>query len=289
MKKTTSKELSKKITRYTALSAAMASVANLNAQNGYTDVDPNVTISLNHTDNQFTVDMDPLNSNGPEFRLYVNSYSANIVGLTSSASILGAASGIYDFVFALDSNELISNGLTSWFSNGAYRTLNLYYSSNCYGQWCDVTKFVGVKFNISGNTHYGWIRLTVPTDPNDGVTILDYFYNTTPDACAIAGNNNPLDTDGDGWPDICDPTPLDIENNAFSNIKIIALNKTIALYNLPEQTNYKVFNMSGQQILDGKIQNKTHVIEANTLANGIYIVELQDADTNTVIRKKVVL
>ena len=82
---------------------------------------------------------------------------------------------------------------------------------------------------------------------------------------------------------------MGIEDNQFNNIKVIALNKSIALYNLPQQTNYRLFSITGQSVLDGNIENNIHVIEANTLATGVYIVELKDKDTNAVIRKKIVL
>ena len=69
----------------------------------------------------------------------------------------------------------------------------------------------------------------------------------------------------------------------------MALNKSIALFNLPQQTNFRLFNITGQSVLDGKIENNTHVIEANTLASGIYIIELTDASSKSVIRKKLIL
>ncbi|MCH7524767.1 MAG: T9SS type A sorting domain-containing protein [Bacteroidetes bacterium] len=69
----------------------------------------------------------------------------------------------------------------------------------------------------------------------------------------------------------------------------MAINKSIALFNLLQATNYRLFSITGQSVLDGKITNNTYVIEANTLANGIYIIELQDAESNAVIRKKIVL
>lgn len=47
--------------------------------------------------------------------------------------------------------------------------------------------------------------------------------------------------------------------------------------------------MSGKSILNGEIENETHVIEANTLSSGVYIIELKDVSTNAVVRKKLVL
>ena len=82
---------------------------------------------------------------------------------------------------------------------------------------------------------------------------------------------------------------LGVDNNFLSEVKIVALNKTIALYNLPNDLEYKLYNMSGQSVLNGKTTNNTHVIEANILANGIYIIELQDVESKAVMRKKIVL
>jgi len=75
----------------------------------------------------------------------------------------------------------------------------------------------------------------------------------------------------------------------MQQVKIIALNKSIALYNLPETTNYKLYSMTGQSVLNGKIENDTHVIEANSISSGVYIIELEDSNSKAVIRKKIVL
>lgn len=44
----------------------------------------------------------------------------------------------------------------------------------------DPPRFVGVRFNLSGNTHYGWIELQLNAPFADG-TILGYAYESTPD------------------------------------------------------------------------------------------------------------
>jgi hypothetical protein len=82
---------------------------------------------------------------------------------------------------------------------------------------------------------------------------------------------------------------LSIEDNALSKIKVVALNKSIGLYNLPAFSNYNLYNMSGQEVLKGSTNEREYVIEASSLASGVYIVELGDTNTNAVIRKKVVL
>ncbi|HLT33897.1 MAG TPA: hypothetical protein VKZ98_08915, partial [Aquaticitalea sp.] len=75
----------------------------------------------------------------------------------------------------------------------------------------------------------------------------------------------------------------------MNNIKIVALNKSISLFNLPENTKYDLISISGKSVLKGNTNGNTYVIEANSIANGIFVLELNNVETNTVIRKKIVL
>ncbi len=53
------------------------------------------------------------------------------------------------------------------------------------GLWIDVSnRYLGVKFQIDGETHYGWVRMTV--DCNDG-TITGYAYETVANQRIAAG------------------------------------------------------------------------------------------------------
>ncbi len=51
-----------------------------------------------------------------------------------------------------------------------------------YGKWGDATSdtYLGVRFLIKGKTHYGWVRMTVTTNNQDGMTatITEYAYET---------------------------------------------------------------------------------------------------------------
>jgi hypothetical protein len=82
---------------------------------------------------------------------------------------------------------------------------------------------------------------------------------------------------------------LSIHDDKLNQIKIVALNKSIGLYNLPSSASYNLYIISGQEVLKGSTNQRDHVIEASSLASGVYIVELGDTNTNAVIRKKVVL
>ena len=103
--------------------------------------------------------------------------------------------------------------------------------------------------------------------------VLDFAYEQTSGVGINAGDGLPLSTD----------------DNVFNKIKVVALNKSIGLYNLPSSSNYNLYNMTGQEVLKGTTNQRDYVIEASSLASGVYIVELGDTNTNAVIRKKVVL
>jgi len=58
---------------------------------------------------------------------------------------------------------------------------------NCSGFWCDVTgRYMGVRFQINGKTHYGWARLNVSYSPITA-TLTGYAYETISNKPIIAG------------------------------------------------------------------------------------------------------
>ena len=281
MKKTTPQKLSKRLLQYGALSFAIAGVTDTNGQVKYIDINPDHDQSLgNYLLN--------VNSEGSvsdviddfEIRI-VSSSDLRITPLNNvNNEVLGnpysSSSSFYVFPYALSNGAPISSSppTGSWFNNSfSVGVQDLNYSSCARGNWCSVTdKYLGLRFDIGGNIHYGWARLDVGTSGSAWV-IKDYAYEQTQDVAINAG----------------DGQPLGIGDNELSKIKIIALNKSIALYNLPQQTNYRLFSITGQSVLYGNISNNTYVIEANTIATGVYILELKDKDSNAVIRKKVIL
>lgn len=282
MKKTIPQKLSKRLVQYGALSLAIAGVADASGQIIYTDVNPD-SDGTNIADQFIEFDLDNDGSN--EFRIkHQNLFNkleiTPLLGGSVLGNFMGGVSDNYKYPFALNQDAIISSLKTDWINN-YFQTLNVsscFYSSPSgdYNNWCNVTdKYLGLRFLIGANTHYGWARLDVSKTlsyPASWWILKDYAYNSTPDAPINAGQQT-----------------LGLDDNIFSNVKIVALNKSIALFNLPQQTNYRLFSLTGQSVLDGKITNNTYVIEANTLASGIYIIELKDNTTNAVIRKKIVL
>lgn len=279
MKKTTSKKISNQLTKYGALTAALIGVTDASGQILYTNIDPDFAGDIG---DEFFLDLNQDAVN--DFRIQQSGDNLFIEPLSSN-SILGSinfnssSNNSYAYPFALSSGDVISSGQTSWaafdtqsLNFGSYSSSSSSSSPCSYGNWCDETdKFLGLRFIVNGNTHYGWARLDAVF--TNGWTVKDFAYNTIPDASIEAGQQT-----------------LSIESNNLDDIRIVAINKTIGLYNLTDATEYTLFDIKGKQVLTGKNDNVTStVIEANKIASGIYILELNSINSNAVIRKKIVL
>ena len=68
-------------------------------------------------------------------------------------------------------------------------TYSHHYGSTLRGNWGGNprNRYLGVKFQIKGKTHYGWIRMTVIT-PSLVATITGYAYETVPNKAITAGS-----------------------------------------------------------------------------------------------------
>lgn len=70
-------------------------------------------------------------------------------------------------------------------------------SFSCFpkGPWKNKTnRFLGLEFNINGEVHYGWARLTVKNGSrNITVTLTGYAYETTPNKSILAGDKGPTE------------------------------------------------------------------------------------------------
>jgi hypothetical protein len=285
MKKTTPNKLSNQLANYGALSLAIMGLADANGQIIYTDVNPDVggpnvdyQLDLNNDGTvDFTIYNYVISGTDRSSLAILPDIGNSILGISSTTSV---SSDFWVYPFALDSGEIISGGKTSWQS---FYVQDLNYS-DCGirgSQWCGVTdKYLGLRFHVSGNTYYGWARLDVALDQSNWV-IKDYAYNSGLAEGRVRAEGASI-LAGEGG-------PLGIDDNVFSKVKITALNKTIALSNLPQTTNYRLFSLAGKSVLDGKIVGSTQVIEANTLSNGVYIIELKDENSKGIIRKKIVL
>ncbi|MBK9732800.1 MAG: T9SS type A sorting domain-containing protein [Chitinophagaceae bacterium] len=98
---------------------------------------------------------------------------------------------------ALLEGEVIGSSL-AWSSNNdqVLRHAEFGSSSFCnssFGKWSNPSDhYLGLKMVSSGNTYYGWARLSVfVTGFSASVTIKDYAFNSNPDSSILAGQTCP--------------------------------------------------------------------------------------------------
>jgi hypothetical protein len=90
------------------------------------------------------------------------------------------------------------------------------------GNWFDVNnQYLGLKFTINGDIHYGWARLNVAFKLNKGLvaTLTGYAYETVPNKPIIAGKRNGPGGKNEG----VDPASLKMNTGEPATLGALAL------------------------------------------------------------------
>lgn len=141
-----------------------------------------------------TFDLD-LNHDGVrDFAFYhCSSGQAGGVELSSTSRQVNVVWGQKGFASALNLGFKIGpnknhfqpkqNGMAFW-------GCTVYYNQTCttHGPWSNVSRrYLGLKFQINGQFHYGWARLNVKNYKGITATITGYAYETVPNKPILAG------------------------------------------------------------------------------------------------------
>ena len=181
------------VTYSLAAGAVLLGTAGANAAVHHTDLGAGVVLNTDGT----TFDID-FNGGGPEFTIAFGTayHRVNVVYRTANASWRGGGGygiggGPNDGAITLNNGDNVDSGAqwghnnltgTNFYGNMAYTSFNLGYGS--FAGTSD--KYLGVRFDIGGNTHYGWIQVQVPADVTFA-TITGYAYEDVADAQITAG------------------------------------------------------------------------------------------------------
>lgn len=169
----------RKLSSYSAAAALGAFVApgSADAEIIYTDLDPDVDVQFGLTP---TVNLD--NSADGYFEVAFVSTSANIQIRDSYSGNVLTSSGTY-YVRGFAAGDEIGPSANEAGDGGSHVGATF----NNYNFFSGDDKYIGVSFEIAGQTHYGWIGFEVDsTNPLHGV-IRDYAYESTPDTAITAG------------------------------------------------------------------------------------------------------
>lgn len=80
---------------------------------------------------------------------------------------------------------------------------------------------------------------------------------------------------------------VDDFQNRFANITCV--DRIVTISQLQGDANYRIFSITGQVVQEGSTRLETQDVSVETLSSGIYIVEVSDADSNAVTRKKIAI
>jgi len=270
MVKKTNLTLENKLKSYSALAAGViASGASVQAQIVYTDVDPDITLS----DTVYLLNMNK--DTIIDFRLvqadyfYYSTSFLNIVGVQAldKNEILGDTvntSSDYNFYpKALQLNDTIAAKQKIWMNSysapmyikGAYYGYNIN-----QGNWKNVTdRYLGLRFKIGNEWHYGWARLDVAQNATS-FTLKDYAYESVPNKRIIAGMKVSA---------IVDNSELSVGIfHSKQQLNIIIPEGTIA-------GNALIYNSLGEKISQLNLSNGRNYLNTNQFKSGIYIINVE--------------
>ncbi len=250
--------------KYSVYAIAFLSSSNAIAQIVYTDVNPDALLNpgtnLMDMDNDGEADynIDIFDLGSFDGVLISGEYYDNYI----AGSINSAAGPFGIYASALNTNDEVG-ALLNWMNDG-YLYWSLSAGGLQGGQWQDISnKYLGVKFNIDGNYHFGWIRMNVSTSPIS-VTVRDYAYHATA--------NTPLAA--------VKPNAIDQLNTFIPTININDKNLVIQLPNGITNCNIRIFNLIGQEMINVKDVVSNEEISLQDLLIGTYLLNINSAENN---------
>lgn len=282
--------LESNLKKYTALAGGLTAVAGgLNAQVAYTDVNPDVTISPSGT-TQYGIDFNgdqtldvgfvagswTGNTGTTQGWAYVSSGSVVQVAFGSSAPATNGWMGSNSSAngpmalsagdrigssgaFLPDQKNMAGTAYVSWPNSTSYN--NTYTLGNFAAS---TEAFLGVRFDISGTVHYGWVRVEVGAD-NKSLIIKDYAYEQTEDTPIDANSQASMASVDELASQV---TVRNVNNNL--NIKMDGINNA----------NLTVLGLDGKQYINQVIGGMS-VVSLEDLSTGIYLVNVTSEEGTT--------
>ena len=283
-----------KLARFSAVAGAVLATGAVNSQIVYTDVNPDVLVDAISGPYDLDFNSDAVvdvtfgvqaivNQTGSQSGISFT-FNGSVATVFPAAGngvqqIIGSGSSSTMAVTPLNNGDLISSGAVfggsvSGSLLGIAGIADIPLLSMTYpisqGPFLGVSdKFLGVKFMVGANTHYGWARLNV-TSGADKILIKDYAYNQNADLPILAGMMVGLD-------DVAVDQKVTIKttlNNATINVTPDLIGGRIAL-----------LNMAGQEVKIVSINDVNTEIQLEGIDTGIYIISAQFEKGN--VTKKV--
>lgn len=182
------------------------------------------------------------------------------------------SSYIINSAYIFESGELIADTIPKFTAKARLAGFNSVDGSVIYegGPWSGTdNSYMGIRFKISGATHFAWIRLSV-AEGGSSIQINALAWDNQVDAGIVAGSTVGITEN-----------PELTAINIFSNHTSIIIQSEDFLDN----ASCKVVDISGREIYAATISGFNNEILAHSFPNGIYIVVIESK--NQFITKKI--
>ncbi len=254
------------------------------SQINYTDI-PNIVLTSENSKSRKTANLD-INGDGiNDVQIFALDTNVTVLGQTASVTLVSAEFfGTNELIgehsqptgldllkaTALSSGNTISN--TSDFINATTSTGTQMYpgavlasDAGIYGTsgyFADATnKYIGIKFDIDGASHYGWILVDVIGD-GEQITIKSVAYEETPNKAITIVNK--------------------IEEE-LNNSSIYFSQNHLNILGIKGSYNIIIYNLLGTIVLNDTLNDESY-LDSNRFSSGIFLVQLT-IDGNTILRK----
>ncbi len=275
--------LNDKLKSYSAVAGSiLATAASADAQIVYTDVNPdNVLTITNGTMNSFDVNFDgdaqvdvQIATYGYLYGAYQLNYSLSAFPTGGTWALVGTVGAYGGEATPLAASTMI-DASSAWVDETAaggttfFNAVTVTGIGPVAGTWATGSDaYLGARFTIGANTHYGWVRMSVAADGTT-TTVKDYAYKSTADSGIPAGD-----------------TGLGI-NEMPSNVWFVGVNGKSIVVSAKVDGALTVVDAAGRTVATGNVVNGEAIVTLEDAATGIFVVSFENE--GTMGTKKVVL
>ncbi len=277
--------LNNKLKSYSALAGSVLAVAgSADAQIIYTDVNPD-TLMNSTLGSLITYDVDFDNNGITDMSVGTYAYAYGGSNLNYSFNFLSpdavsAAIGTIDANYSLPTPTPLASGVfvdpasVNWLDTTASGGTTQFNAATFMGTTLLGTfntgadAYIGARFLIGANTHYGWIRINVSADCST-TTVKDFAYKAVPNTGLNTGE-----------------TGLGI-NEILSSTWSAAVNGKNIIVKSENDAAVTIIDVTGREIATGNVENGIATIALPDASTGLYLVRMQQGTSTG--SKKVIL
>jgi hypothetical protein len=232
----------------------MAGVADASGQIVFTDVDPDFVGGVGDS---FAIDFD---GDGTDDVTIIQTNIFVRANASADGGVNGQTANGYQYAYNIASGAVVDSNLA--FISGA----DLCYGPGYSNSFCFASPdgFIGVQFDISGATHFGWVALSA-VDSNN-FTVTEFAYEATPDTGIPVGE------------------PLSIADNVIEGLSTYVSNDVLTIDARQPLESITINNLAGQEVLSQRLSNTTESVNLSALSTGLYIATVETEGTVQAIK-----